>query len=154
MEQEETVVATLPTVCEDKSLAEVEMGKEVSSVEKQASQIVISTQTDYESAASFGKYIKQKAQQITDFFAPMKTAAHEAHKNICAREKEMLAPLIQAEKIVKDAMGGFIMEQERKRQAEEEKMIFCGLYERYSAAPKTIFTDAPMISNCATKWNA
>lgn len=67
--EEETVVATLPTVGEDKSLAEVEMGKEVSSVEKQASQIVISTQTDYESAASFGKYIKQKAQQITDFFS-------------------------------------------------------------------------------------
>ncbi len=122
MEQEETVVATLPTVGEDKSLAEVEMGKEVSSVEEQASQIVISTQTDYESAAAFGKYIKQKAQQITDFFAPMKTAAHEAHKNICAREKEMLAPLIQAEKIVKDAMGGFIMEQERKRKEEEERI--------------------------------
>lgn len=121
-QQDEVVVATLSQEGEDRSLAEVEMGREVSAVEVQASQITIASQSDYENAASFGKYIKQKSQQITDFFAPMKKAAHEAHQNICSREREMLAPLIAAEKIVKGAMGDYIMEQERKRLEEEERL--------------------------------
>ena len=119
MEQEEQVVAVLPEVVEGKTVAEAEMSKEVTAVEAQAGQITIASKSDYESAAAFGRLIKQKSAQIIEFFAPMKKAAHEAHQNICAREKEMLAPLISAEKTVKQVMGDYVMEQERKRREEE-----------------------------------
>ena len=122
MEQEEQVVAVLPEVVEGKTVAEAEMSKEVTAVEAQAGQITIASQSDYESAAAFGRLIKQKSAQIIEFFAPMKKAAHEAHQNICAREKEMLAPLISAEKTVKQVMGDYVMEQERKRREEEERV--------------------------------
>lgn len=101
MEQEEQVVAVLPEVVEGKTVAEAEMSREVTAVEERAGQITIATQGDYEDAAAFGRLIKQKSAQIIEFFAPMKKAAHEAHQNICTREKEMLAPLIAAEKTVK-----------------------------------------------------
>lgn len=122
MEQEEQVVAVLPEVVEGKTVAEAEMSKEVTAVEAQAGQITIASQSDYEQAAAFGRLIKQKSAQIIDFFAPMKKAAHEAHQNICTREKEMLAPLISAEKTVKQIMGDYVMEQERKRREEEERL--------------------------------
>ena len=122
MEQEEQVVAVLPEVVEGKTVAEAEMSREVTAVEAQAGQITIASKSDYESAAAFGRLIKQKSAQIIEFFAPMKKAAHEAHQNICAREKEMLAPLISAEKTVKQVMGDYVMEQERKRREEEERV--------------------------------
>ena len=122
MEQEEQVVAVLPEVVEGKTVAEAEMSKEVTAVEAQAGQITIASQSDYEQAAAFGRLIKQKSAQIIDFFAPMNKAAHEAHQNICTREKEMLAPLISAEKTVKQIMGDYVMEQERKRREEEERL--------------------------------
>lgn len=104
MEQEEQVVAVLPEVVEGKTVAEAEMSREVTAVEERAGQITIATQGDYEDAAAFGRLIKQKSAQIIEFFAPMKKAAHEAHQNICTREKEMLAPLIAAEKTVKQVI--------------------------------------------------
>lgn len=122
MEQEEQVVAVLPEVVEGKTVAEAEMSREVTAVEERAGQITIATQGDYEDAAAFGRLIKQKSAQIIEFFAPMKKAAHEAHQNICTREKEMLAPLIAAEKTVKQVMGDYVMEQERKRREEEERV--------------------------------
>lgn len=118
----EVVVATLSKAEDVESLAEAEMSQEVTEVEARANQITIATQEDYEDAAAFGRLVKQKAAQITEFFAPMKKAAHEAHQKVCQREKAMLAPLVEAEKTVKKAMGDYIMEQERRRKEEEERL--------------------------------
>ena len=52
----------------------------------------------------------------------MKKAAHDAHKQVCDREKQMLTPLVNAEKIIKKAMGTWALEQERKRKEEEERL--------------------------------
>lgn len=120
-ESKEVVVATLSTG-EVATAQEQEMGQEVSIVEQQANAIVIASNEDYESAAAFGRLIKQKSSQVMNFFAPMKKAAHDAHANICAREKAILAPLVAAEKTVKKVMGDFVMEQERKRREEEERL--------------------------------
>jgi hypothetical protein len=50
----------------------------------------------------------------------MKDSAYQAHKAVCDREKAMLAPLRNAEKIVKQAMSAYVEEQERKRREAEE----------------------------------
>lgn len=121
-EGRETVVATLARAEDEPSFAEAEMSREVTAVEAQANSITIATQEDYEEAAAFGRLVKQKAAQITEWFAPMKKAAHEAHQKVCQREKAMLAPLVEAEKIVKKTMGAYIMEQERRRKEEEERL--------------------------------
>ena len=84
MESKESVVAVMPSSTAQTD-AEIEMSKGISVVEEQAKGIVIETQEDYAQAAEMGKLIKQKAAEITDFFAPMKKAAHDTHKNICDR---------------------------------------------------------------------
>ena len=101
---------------------EVEMRTEISNIENEATSIVIGSKDDYERAAEFGRMLKQKSSEVTEFFAPMKKAAHDAHKQICDREKAMLTPLANAEKIVKKAMGAWIDEQERLRREEEERL--------------------------------
>lgn len=116
----EEVVAKIDTPAE--VVQEAKIQKEVSLVEVQAKEMVISTDEEYEQAAEFGKQIKEKAKVVTDFFKPMKDSAHKAHVAICDREKMMLKPLQEAEKILKKSMTTYYQEKERKRKELEEKI--------------------------------
>ena len=120
MKRKEEVLAVVEQ--SNKAEGEVELSQAVSAVERQAQGILIRTDDDYKAAAEFGRMLKQKSSQVTEFFAPMKKAAHEAHKHICDREKAMLAPIANAEKLLKRTMGEYQMEQQRKRQEEEERL--------------------------------
>lgn len=119
MENEEVlaVVGTTP-----QAEGEAELTRTVTAIEMQADDIVIASQADYQAAAELGRLIKQRSSQVTDFWAPLKKAAHDAHKQVCDREKQMLTPLVNAEKIIKQRMGAWHMEQERIREAEEERL--------------------------------
>lgn len=116
----ESVVATveLPSG----AVQEEQIQQEVSLVEERAKELVISTDEEYEKAAEMGQQIKAKAKVVTDFFKPMKDTAYQAHKAVCDREKTMLKPLQDAEKILKNSMTAYFQEKERKRKALEEKM--------------------------------
>lgn len=120
MKRKEEVLAVVEQ--SNRAEGEVELSQEVSVVERQAQQISIHTDDEYRAAAEFGRLLKQKSSQVTEFFAPMKKAAHEAHKHICDREKAMLAPIANAEKLLKRTMGEYQMEQQRKRREEEERL--------------------------------
>lgn len=121
---EEKIVAIVEQKSNELAPAEEEkaLSQSVSEVEKMAASIIINSEDDYKKAAEFGRMLKQRNAQVTEFFAPMKKAAHEAHKNICDREKAMLDPLKKAESTVKSIMSNWIMEQERIRRAEEERL--------------------------------
>lgn len=115
----ETIVAVLPI---REVSGEQELSQSVTAVEFQAESIIIESDDDYREAAEFGRAIKRKAAEVTAFFKPMKYAANKAHKEVCDREKTMLNPLKNAEKILKDTMGRYQAEQERKRRELEEQM--------------------------------
>lgn len=120
-EAAEVVVAVLPKQEPGEvSPKEKEMGSEVSEIELRARAIVIQSDDDYQAAGEFGVQIKKAAGEVVDFFKPMKDAAYQAHKAICDREKAMLAPLKAAEQALKQTMGDYSMEQERKRREAEE----------------------------------
>lgn len=117
----ETVVAVLPKLKEEAmTTQEEELVSEVTEIEARAGAVVIVTDQDYEAAGEFGVLLKQKAGEVTDFFKPLKDAAYKSHKAICDREKQMLTPLKNAEKLLKATMGAYAMEQERKRREAEE----------------------------------
>ena len=116
MNETEVIVATVGPA-EEQALT-----KQVTDVQFQAEAFTVSTEEEYAQAAEFGRLIKQKAATVKDFFKPMKDQAHQAHKAICDRENAMLAPLKEAEKALKRAMGDFLQEQERKRRAQEEAL--------------------------------
>lgn len=116
----ETVVAVLPKPKEGEvTPQEAELVSEVTAIELRAEAVVIKDDTDFQAAGEFGVLIKQKAGEVTDFFKPLKDAAYKAHKAVCDREKEMLTPLKNAEKVLKKTMGDYTMEQERKRREQE-----------------------------------
>lgn len=117
MNQKENIVAVMPP---SEVLNEEQLTQQVSDIEFQAESFVIKTPEDYEAAGEFGKLLKQKAAEVTGFFKPMKDSAYQAHKAVCDREKAMLTPLKNAEKIVKKTMGDYLMEQERIRREAEE----------------------------------
>lgn len=121
MENQEIVTAVIGTTPQ-KVEGEAELSKAVTEIEFQAESIVITTDDDYRSAGEFGRLLKKKSAEVAEFFAPMKKAAHDAHKQVCDREKQMLTPLVNAEKIVKKAMSAWAFEQERKRKEEEERL--------------------------------
>lgn len=84
--------------------------------------IIIETEDDYGEAAEYGKRVKAQIKAVKDYWKPLKENAAKAHKEICAREKEMLAPLQEAESTLKGAMSGYLMEREKKRLEQEERM--------------------------------
>ena len=116
----EEVVAKIETPVE--VMKEAEIQHEVSLVEIKAKEMIITTNEEYEKAVEFGKQIKAQAKVVTDFFKPMKESAYQAHKTVCDREKKMLKPLREAEKILKKSITTYYQEQERKRVELEEKI--------------------------------
>ena len=114
----ETVVAVVPQVQDE----EQTLAKEVTDIEFRAESFLIQTEEEYSAAGEFGKELKKKSAAVTAFFKPMKDNAYQAHRAICEREKAMLAPLQNAEKIIKRSMSAYVQEQERKRREAEEAM--------------------------------
>jgi len=119
-EMKEAIVATVEVPTEFRKEAVIQ--EEVSVVELRAREITIASDDDYEKAAEFGQQIKGQAKVVTDFFKPMKDHAYQAHKAVCDREKTMLKPLQEAEKILKANMASYYQEQERKRLQLEAQM--------------------------------
>ena len=117
MKQAETLVAQVP---EFEPVDEQQLNTEVTDIKFRAEAMVIQNDEDYADAGEFGKLLKQKAAEVTSFFKPMKDSAYQAHKAVCDREKAMLAPLKNAESMVKKAMSDYFMERERRRKEAEE----------------------------------
>lgn len=118
MEGKETTVAVIETP--DVTEQEKTLSKQVTEIEFQASAITIESEDDYQNAAGFGRMLKQRTSDVKEFWKPMKDAAHKAHAEICSKEKAMLQPLTNAEKILKNTMGAYVAEQDRKRREAEE----------------------------------
>lgn len=114
----ETTVAVMEVA--DVTEQEKDLSRQVTEIEFQAGAITIDSEEDYQAAANFGRMLKQRTSDVKEFWKPMKDAAHKAHAEICSKEKAMLQPLTNAEKILKQTMGAYVAEQERKRLEAEE----------------------------------
>lgn len=91
---------------------------EIVPVVEQAVAIVIKNNEQYQGAAVFLKTIKASQKKVADFFAPIKAAARAAWMKTTEGEAEILKPLDDAEKLLKNKMLDYQREQERIRQAE------------------------------------
>ena len=99
-----------------------ELQKQAQGIELQAEMMTVTDDDGYKAAGEFGRIIKARSADITDFFKPLKDAAFKAHREICDKEKEMLDPHNSAEKIQKKSMGDYAAEVERKRREEEARI--------------------------------
>ena len=89
----------------------------------QAKEMKIVSQTDYENAAKVLVEIKTRVKQVKDYWQKPKADAAAAHKTLCDREKEMLKPLTEAEKIIKNSMVVYqaVVDEARKKAEEEAR---------------------------------
>lgn len=95
-------------------------------MQEETQAIQVRTHAEAEAASALRNAIKEGIDQITKKLAPSKKRAHEAHRAICALEKELLAPWQAAEVAVAGKIASWHQEEERKRreaqrQAEKEE---------------------------------
>lgn len=100
---------------------EAELEQKSLTLYEQASALVITDQISYAAAGEVGKALKSLQKEIEDYFAPMKKAAHDAHKAITKKESDELAPVKEAMDIVRSTMNVWIQEQDRIRKEAERK---------------------------------
>jgi len=86
-----------------------------------AQNIVVTDAESYEAAAGFLKKIKDGTRVRQDFFADMKANAYKAWKAIVAKENESLAPLTDADTIVREKVGVYLDEEARLRRIAQRK---------------------------------
>lgn len=88
---------------------------------EQALSLKVCDKATYTAAGEFVKPLKDLEKQILDHYAPMKKAAHEAHKAITSKEAEDLKPVREAMDLVRKSMNSYLAEVEAaRRKAEAE----------------------------------
>jgi len=95
---------------------------EIAPVVRDAGELAIETADQYEYASVFLKGVKAAQKKVTDFFAPIKSAAHTAWKKTTEGEATLLKPLTDAEATIKRKMLSWSAEQEAIRQTEQRKL--------------------------------
>lgn len=82
--------------------------------------VVIDDQTN-EAAAELLLGIKDLSKRVNESFDPLKKKAHETWKAICDEQNRHLAPLAEAEKILKGSIGNFALEKQRRLEEERRR---------------------------------
>lgn len=127
---DETRTADVEAPADEQQLAQV-----ATDWQSKAESIVINDPETFHIAKDALTAIVVLRKQITRHHAPMKEAAHLAHKRVCDAENSMLEPLAMAETLLRGKTGAFLAEQERikreleraavneaRQRAEEEKL--------------------------------
>lgn len=105
---------------EDNQLTVIE--KEQKFILDNIKEITINNDEDNIKAGNFLKEIKPVIKNIKEYWKPLKESAKKAHSDLCAKEKEMLKPLEEAETQIKAKMSVYITEQEEKARKEQEAL--------------------------------
>jgi hypothetical protein len=92
------------------------------SVSEQAFILTITDKPSYERGRELLLTIKDLMKEIRATFLPIINKAHQAHKEALMQAGKIEAPLLDAEKIIKQRMGIFLAEQERLRKLEEDRL--------------------------------
>lgn len=93
--------------------------------------MIVTDDVTNEAAAEMLLGIKDLGKEVNATFDPIKKKSHEAWKLICDEQYRHLAPLLQAEKILKSVIGNYAMEQHRK--LEEARRIAAAEHVRLEA---------------------
>lgn len=81
----------------------------------------IADQATYIRAKESLPLLKRAEDKVVGFFRDMKKAASDAHRTICAKEKEQLDPIARARQHVSGLIYGWERKQERQRRERERE---------------------------------
>lgn len=98
-----------------------ELRRTASSALEQAKKMQVKTEKDWGLAGEFLKDVKTKEQQIKDYWSSPKKKAKAAYDDIRDKEKEMLEPMAEAEKVIKGTMSVYAEHMKKLREEQERK---------------------------------
>lgn len=110
------------TVIVDERVTEGALEKESVTIRELVAGVVVEDQDGFSKAGDLAKQVKAFQKKVEDYWEPIRDSAYKAYKTINDRKKQMLDPLKDAEKSLKQKMGAYTMEVERKRREEEERL--------------------------------
>lgn len=91
------------------------------SLEADVHVLAVTDKESYDAMLELMDVARKFQKEIREFFAPMKKAAHDAHRTICTKETETLKPYVMAEKLSKRLAGDWYLEERRKADEEARK---------------------------------
>lgn len=83
--------------------------------------VKVATVADCQQAVLDRQDIGERIKTVETFFEPFKSLANKLHKSLCAREKEILAPLHALDSQLRLAIGGYKQDEDRRRRDEEQR---------------------------------
>lgn len=99
-----------------------ELAQEANALLIQAKTYHIANPDQYQAAASELLRIKTVRTRIAEVMDPVVAAAHQTHKLATGKRAELMAPLDEAERAIKLALGAYDQEQRRKAAEEEARL--------------------------------
>jgi len=102
---------------------EVALRQDVDSILAHMTQLVITNTEEFTQTGEFLQGIKGKQKEVKDYFEPRRAAAEAAKQKVMADINSFKHPLEKAERIVKEKLGDYRAEQDRKRREEEQKRL-------------------------------
>ena len=103
-------------------LLKKEVKTKVDNFPQQAKNLSVATKEEYESAATFLKDIKVLRKQVKETFDPIVKKASDAHREAVRQRKIHEEPLETAERLIKNKMGYYVQEEERKQREERRRL--------------------------------
>lgn len=100
---------------------EQEFQKEVPALVTAAQSFVVTNDEQYHEAVELANVCKNKLQTVIDWFAPMKKTAHDAWKQIVAKENEFAPQLEQAKKLYTQKAADYQLKKQREQEAKERE---------------------------------
>jgi hypothetical protein len=100
----------------------IEIRNESNDIVNIANNINITSQEDLEQAAGFLKAIKDTQKRIKEYWQEPIKNAYETHKKLKAKENEMLEPLQNSEKIIKNKVADYNLYMEQLKREEEQRI--------------------------------
>lgn len=97
---------------------ETALVEEIREITSAGHNVTVTCDDDYEMAGDFLGELKEKEKSARAFFEPMVKAAHRAHKEVKARENEVVQPLVEAKKALGAVMGRYQVKVEAGRERE------------------------------------
>ena len=114
------------TKCEMSVAAEAEqerrLGMQVTAIEKQAGALVVADDDGFAAAGAIARDVKATQKKVEEYWEPMRSSTYAAYKAVTDHKNEMIKPLKNAEKIIKQKMSDYQTTQ-KKKQAEAEARL-------------------------------
>lgn len=89
---------------------------------QKATTLLVTDQASHAGACEFLKSVTAMIKEVKDHYKDPKDKAFAAHKAICAAEKKHLTPLEQADKLIRQRISNFVLEEQRKAKEEQARI--------------------------------